>query len=94
MIGTKNTDVYLEGSEGNFTINSSFYRPNGTYNFKPITETALGIDWGSYLCNQAFHIDVSALYDINIYWDYTNIHLDNPENMMLHGLNIQARFDF
>ena len=93
-IWTSNTTSYLrEGGESK-TIHSNFSRSHGTYNFIPITETALGLGWGSYLCNQQFHIDLSAVYDINVYWNYTNLTLDNPENMMLHGLNIRARFDF
>lgn len=76
------------------TVTSNFSRTHGTYNFKPITETAFGFGWAADLCNKAFYIDLSALYDINIYWDYTNMLLDNPQNMILHGLNVQARFYF
>src|SRR3990167_1559093 len=89
----KHTSDLISGSV-DADLTSQFTRSNGYYNFVPVTETAFGFGWGSYLCNRGFHFDVSVLYDINVYWAYTNLNFNYPQNMMLHGLNIQTSFDF
>jgi hypothetical protein len=76
-------------------LNSAYLGMHPSHVFVPITEASLGLGWGTYLCNNAYHIDLSAAYDINIFWNYAILGTQ-PEyqNMTLHGLNLQARFDF
>jgi hypothetical protein len=66
---------------------------------RAVTETSLGLGWGSYFCNDHFHIDFSASYDFNVYWNQNMVgllpnHNDSPGNMYLYGLHLLARFDF
>lgn len=65
---------------------------------RPVLETYLGLGWGSYFYDDAFHADFSVGYDFNVHWNYvTSIELagsKNSSNLYLHGLNVQARFDF
>lgn len=62
---------------------------------RPIAEAFLGLGWGSFFCDNDFHFDLSVGYDFNVYWDYVLLARGAPaSNMYLHGLNIQARFDF
>jgi hypothetical protein len=65
---------------------------------RPVLETYLGLGWGSYFCDNDFHFDLSVGYDFNVHWNYvtrlTDMGAINPGNLYLHGLNVQARFDF
>ncbi|MBM3199084.1 MAG: hypothetical protein FJZ58_07540 [Chlamydiae bacterium] len=90
----RDLEVALTGTSEDRTIHSDFFFTQGPYNFLPITEAALGLGWGTYLCDNRFHLDLSVLYDVNVYWNYTTLGLIQAENMMLHGLNLGARFDF
>jgi len=65
----------------------------------PVLQSSLGMGWGSYFAHNNMHFDVSACYDFNVFWsqDIINSLLNvggSPGNMLLQGLNIQARFDF
>lgn len=63
---------------------------------RPILETFLGLGWGSFFCDDNFHFDLSVGYDFNVHWNYiTNLGGSvPPTGLYLHGLNVQARFDF
>ncbi len=65
---------------------------------RPVLETYLGLGWGSYFCDNDFRFDLSVGYDFNVHWNYvtrlTDMGTSNPGNLYLHGLNVQARFDF
>lgn len=77
---------------------------DGLHVMRPELEMSLGLSWGSYLCNEKFHINVYAGYDFNIFWNQNMIRtlMDetlvgiaaNPGSLYLQGLNIQAVFDF
>ena len=60
---------------------------------RPVLETSLGLGWGSYFCDESFRINLSIGYDFNIYWNYISVGVING-GLYLHGLNVQARFDF
>ncbi len=65
----------------------------------PITEAALGLGWGTYFCDNSFHLDFLASYDFKVFWGQNVINSlvnsnGSPGNMSLRGLNIQVRFDF
>ncbi len=66
---------------------------------RAITETSLGLSWGSYCCDRQFHFDLAASYDFNIYWSQNELYMVHqqdgaPGSLTLQGLNITARFDF
>lgn len=79
-----------------------------TYNtLRFLAETGLGLGWGTYLDNQGYHIDFSARYDF-MYMPSQNMmratasglaysQVGRPAvsgDMYIHGLTINARFDF
>jgi hypothetical protein len=72
----------------------------GLHNYgtlRPVTETFLGLGWGSYFCGNRAHIDLSIGYDFDVYWDYNMLYATTSQtigNMYLHGANVQLRFDF
>jgi len=64
---------------------------------RPITESFLGLGWGSYFSDNSFHLDLSAGYNFNTYWSWNVANVtygQNAGNLYLQGMNIQARFDF
>jgi hypothetical protein len=73
---------------------------DGDYNtLRAITETSLGLGWGSYFWDDQFHFDLSASYDFNIWWNQNMVSLIHdvdgaPGSLYIQGLNITARFDF
>lgn len=65
----------------------------------------LGLGWGSYFDNNNWHIDLSASYGYQVFWDQNmfpnfndDVQLANftvPNgNLYIHGLNLTARLDF
>jgi len=65
---------------------------------RPIVETYLGLGWGSYFCDNNFHIDLSVGYDFNVFWNHVTkpvlSGMDDVGSLYLHGVNVQLRFDF
>jgi hypothetical protein len=71
---------------------------------RAMAEADLGIGWGTYFCDNEYHIDFSATYDFNYLWGQNMMrHLISESNafvtgvsgdLMLHGLELNARFDF
>jgi hypothetical protein len=74
--------------------------------FNPNFEIALGLGWGSYFCDDSWHIDLAAAYDFHIFWDQnmmrkildyynTGINSDpTPGDLILHGLTVSLKLDF
>lgn len=70
----------------------------------PNIEFALGLGYGSYLCNSEWYFDLSAGYDFHYYWNQNMIKplIDGSRSqieseaggLMLHSLTITARLDF
>jgi hypothetical protein len=89
-----------QGSVSNINIATLFFNQKKNYNtINPVAETSLGLGWGSYLYKNNLHFDILASYDFNVYWNQNLIDVlvnatGSPGNMLLHGLNIKARFDF
>jgi hypothetical protein len=64
----------------------------------------MGFGWGSYFCRNGCHIDLSATYGFQVFWDqnmFRNFQDDgtvksiNPNgNLYVHGLTANVRFDF
>jgi hypothetical protein len=67
------------------------------------TDFELGIGWGTYFDNNNWHIDLSATYGFQIFWDqnmfrnfedsYAQSFAPNG-NLYIHGLTMTANFDF
>jgi len=75
----------------------------------PVAEMALGLAWGTYFDDCSWHIDLSAGYEFQVWWDQNNLMaytaVDrssgfgfsspyNPTKLMLHGLTAQVKLDF
>ncbi len=74
---------------------------------RAIGDAQAGFGWGTYLCNQKYHIDLSATYEFQIYWNqnmmnsyvanisaFPSISGTSPGNLYFQGLNVSAVFDF
>ena len=78
------------------TLNGSLTSSHDNYNtVRAITETSLGLGWGSYFGdNNDFHFDLSASYEFNAYWNQNMAGVlvgGTPRNNYLHGLNVAVR---
>jgi hypothetical protein len=65
----------------------------------------MGFGWGSYFCRNEYHVDLSATYGFQVFWDqnmFRNFYDDttpakssNPNgNLYVHGLTANATLDF
>ena len=70
---------------------------------RPVAQLGLGLGYGSYLYCQKFYVDFSARYDFNYFWNQNVMRpfvseLAGRENdrgdLSMHGLTLNARFDF
>lgn len=96
--------THSEGSAAAASTPSVFRITEKDYNtVRPMANLGLGIGWGEYICCGAYHIDFSATYDFNAFWDQnmmrTLVARFGTENsytndLFLHGLTVTARFDF
>ena len=70
-----------------------------------IGDAEAGFGWGMYLCNQKYHIDFSATYEFQIFWnqnmlfwfaDSLNYNKAgySPGNLYFQGLTVSGTFDF
>ena len=69
---------------------------------RPVAEGGLGLGWSRYW--KTYHFDLSASYDFTILWSQNMmralLELNragiglSPQNLYLHGLTCNARFDF
>ena len=90
----------LTGAVSNINIASLEINQTDNYDtINPIGEAFLGLGWGTYFCNNNFHLDLSAGYDFKVYWSQNVLGSlvnsnGSPGDMSLRGLNIQVRFDF
>lgn len=80
------------------------------HTMRPWVEGGLGLAWGSYIYNAAYHIDLSASYDFNYLWgqnmmrklvQMANVGTGNTTgsgaaagDLFMHGLTLTGRFDF
>jgi hypothetical protein len=71
-------------------------KSNGYGTIRPVLESYLGLGYGAFFCDDAFHVDLNVGYDFNVYWNYMTVlnNIVSPSSMYLHGLNIKLRFDF
>lgn len=65
----------------------------------------MGFGWGSYFDNDNWHVDLSASYGFQIFWDQTMFrNFEEPKfvtksfapngNLYVHGLTVNGRLDF
>ncbi len=67
-------------------------------------ELLLGVAWGTSFSNNDWYFDLSAAYETQIFFNQNMMRyveevgsgssFTKPGNLMLHGLNLTARFDF
>ncbi len=89
----------VSGNVSNVSLASLEIDQSDNYNtVNPVAEACLGLGWGTYFCDNRFHLDLSAGYDFKVYWSYnvldSLIGQGSPGDMTLRGLNARARFDF
>lgn len=64
---------------------------------RPITQAFLGLGWDKNLCQDRYHIGLSAGYDFNVYWNYDMLNyaaFKEKSDLYLQGLNVQFLFGF
>lgn len=62
---------------------------------KTIGESSLGLGWESYLACQKYHVNIAVLYDLILTLANTvNLEPTPITDTYLHGLTLEARFDF
>jgi len=70
---------------------------------RPHAETGFGLGWGSYFWDNGFHIQFSATYDFQVWWNqnmlkalFGNLYLlgEINGNLYTHGLDLKVKFDF
>jgi hypothetical protein len=71
---------------------------------RSIADAQAGFGWGTYLCNQKYHLDLSATYEFQVFWNQNMINWysasliglngSSPGNLYFHGLTASATFDF
>ena len=71
---------------------------------RAIGDAQAGFGWGMYLCDQQYHIDLSATYEFQVYWNQNMINWysasliglngTSPGNLYFQGLTVNATFDF
>lgn len=87
------------------TMNDVNLHEYGVGALRPHSELELGFGWGSYFDNNNWHIDLSAGYDFQVFWeqnmfvtfvDTTDVGRVSPlgGNLYLQGLTVDMRLDF
>ena len=71
---------------------------------RPTLDVGLGLGYGQFFSDNKYYVDLSARYDFNLFWSQNVMHnyakLVNGAqgsslgDLVLHGLTINARFDF
>jgi hypothetical protein len=71
---------------------------------RPHVDMEMGVHWGTYLCNNDYHIDFCATYGFQVFFDQNMFRLWDgllptwstlPHgNLYVNGLTFNARFDF
>jgi hypothetical protein len=74
--------------------------------FNPSLEISLGGGWGSYYGTDSWHVDITAFYDVAVFWNQNMIRRlkdmasdsisydPNIGNLILHGATVSLRLDF
>ena len=103
LLFTQYNEIYRK--ENNLVSTGPTLRPSGEINvFRPQMEAGLGVQWGTYLGDDSMHLDLSAIYDFNMFWNQNEAFnflygttvgaATYPGSLYLHGLTIRAGFDF
>jgi len=70
---------------------------------RPHAEAGFGLGWGTYFCDNGFHLQFTATYDFNVWWNqnmmkalhsYVNNNQEVQGNLYTHGLDLKVQFDF
>ena len=115
LIGNGSADILYtryKTRKNNQTVNLN-HLGNITQNFAVIQKTdylrghvdlEMGFGWGSYFDNDNWHVDLSATYGFQIFWDQNMFrNFENPSvtksfapngNLYVHGVTVNGRLDF
>lgn len=103
LLFTRYTTVFQKEDAAN-TVSLDRYLTYTNYDtLRPAIEAGLGLGWGRYLSNQDYHLDFSASYDFQLFWDQNMMRKLVSEqynqsyatgNLLLQGLTVKARFDY
>lgn len=101
LLFTKYTKVFHK--ETGTVLPSEFILHNYTC-LRPMAEANIGLGWGSYLCYQRRHLDISVTYDFNYLWNQNMLKFiaeingtgngSQANDLFLYGLTVKGRFDF
>lgn len=70
---------------------------------RPHAEASFGLGWGTYFCDKGFHLQFTATYDFNVWWNqnmmkalqgYVNNLQEVQGNLYTHGVDLKVQFDF
>lgn len=87
------TTAGLAGSVAGTGFSGSYTGLDNVGTLVPATELNLSLAWGSYFCDQSFHVDIVAGWDFNAYLGYNKL-ADRNTNLILQGFNLGVQFDF
>lgn len=77
---------------------TSLKTENDYYALKGILETSIGLRWETWFKNDDYHFSIDASWEEQIWWSnnqYLHINEESAHgDLTLHGLTLQARFDF
>ena len=98
--------IYIKHSEDPFVVggNPVSFRYDGYGAVRPMAEANIGIAWGTYFCDNRYHVDVSATYEWNYLWSQNMLRYANDQwiigvgasagNLALHGLTATILMHF
>lgn len=102
LLYTRYTDISFHFTESGKLPN--FGKLTDVNVLRPTAECGIGVGWSSYLFNQDYVIDFSALYDFKYYWSQNMVRWfassisgyqgNDVGALMLHGLTLSGGFDF
>jgi Legionella pneumophila major outer membrane protein precursor len=102
LLFTQFNEIYRK--DNNLVSTGPVYRQGGEINvLRPQFEAGLGMQWGGYVGDDSMHLDLSATYDFNMFWNQNeavnaltgNLSVaPSSGSLYLHGLTVRAGFDF
>lgn len=103
LLFTRYTTVFHKENPAE-TLSIGRYQTYADYDtLRPGVEAGVGLGWGMYLANKSYHLDFTASYDFQLFWDQNMMRRLVSEqynqsyatgNLLLQGLTLAGRFDF
>ena len=98
--------IYIKHSEDPFVVggNPVSFRYDGYGSVRPAAEANIGLAWGTYFCDNRYHVDLSATYEWNYLWSQNMLRYANDQwifgtgaaagNLAFHGLTATVLMHF